>query len=239
MVAAVAYVLIGALLVHFYGDAPTVVSAMASVALVFVTAVLVNVTYNYASATKELVAAQENLVSAQQDQAGAQMDQVAAIDSQVDVLTHPILHLDIQVIERPTRRADVFAPVALEIFIENVGPAEADDIKFTKVDDFNFCVVLPTGTELHSFKELKIMQEGIKRLVPGQKKSLAMIFLEDNQETMVQMKIRPVKVALSYVKNARWGGREFVDSQLLDFPYYLGLVDLLDRMAQIKMKYVA
>jgi hypothetical protein len=122
--------------------------------------------------------------------------QASAITSEVAALTDPILLVDIQVVEIATQhtRANLPAkgvnrPVSLELFIQNVGLGEAFTIDFNEVEDFIFRRL--TGHEppesggraiiaFQHFNELAVIQNGIERLAPQQKKRLARIVLKDN-----------------------------------------------------------
>ncbi|MGB9211502.1 MAG: hypothetical protein WCB91_01185, partial [Halobacteriota archaeon] len=58
----------------------------------------------------------DNQLNATNKLVSAEEDQAQAINYEVEALTNPILLVDMQVIQRPTRRADVVVPVALEVF---------------------------------------------------------------------------------------------------------------------------
>jgi hypothetical protein len=126
-------------------------------------------------------------------------------------------------------------PVALEVFIQNVGAGEAFDIDFTQVEDFSFRML--TGHEPATsggraiiaelyFNERAIIKNGIERLAPQQKKRLARIVLKDNEGVIRQRLISKVRsVSLTYKKHSR--KEKISDSFNLDFSYYFELVDLL------------
>ena len=257
---AVVIVIVGIVTAAVGVVSPAFVSVIPAFALVFATGVLVLVTNNYVTATNELVTAQENMLStqkeqvfatsqsssAEQDQAIAtrklvlsQKEQVEAINSQVEAITDPILQVDIRVVERPTRRADVFAPMALEVFIQNVGPGEAFNIQFTEIDDFVY--YLNTGgpdsstPKPQKLSELKIMKDGVKRLAPQQKRTLARIVLDDNRGDYLGRSTHSVSITYRKLSSKD----EIPDSFTLDFPYYFELVALLDYEANVAMNYVA
>jgi hypothetical protein len=226
---------------------PAFVAVIPAFALVFATAVLVLVTNNYVTATNELVVAQENMLSTQNEQlsatnqlVSAEEDQALAINSEVGALTDPILQVDIQVAQRATQRAGVFVPVALEVFIQNVGSGEAFNIQFSEIDDFTY-FVNTTGDPDHSspkpqkFSELKTVKDEVKRLAPQQRKTLARIVLRDNNRDFLRRSAH--SVSIKYKKNSSTD--EVRDSFMLDFPYYFELVALLEYEANVAMKYVA
>ena len=202
---AVVIVIVGILTVIVGYVLPAFVSVIPAFALVFVTAVLVIVTNNYVKASNDLVTAQEKMLSTQNGQldatnrlVSAEEAQANAINNEVAALTDPILLVDMKVVEKivtqhtraglPPRGVSV--PVALEVYIQNVGPGEAFDINFTQVEDFDF--QMPKTKEAAEskgrstvaipqlFSELKIIKDGVKRLAPQQKKILARIVLKDN-----------------------------------------------------------
>jgi hypothetical protein len=224
---------------------PVFVSVIPAFALVFATAVLVAVTNNYVAATDELVVEQKKMLSTQNKQlnatgqlVSAEENQAQAINSEVEALTNAILLVDMQVIQRPTQRPEVVVPVALEVFIQNVGPGEAFDINFTKIEDFVFLVNTTQkkhgdGSTLSArhFNELKIMTDGVERLAPQQKKRLARIVLGDNVGGAREQLSFPRSLSLTYKQHSSTD--EIRDSFTLDFPYYFELVDLLDYEANV------
>jgi hypothetical protein len=245
--AALAIVIFGILTAVVGVVSPAFVAVIPAFALVFVTAVLVAVTNNYVTATDELVAEQKKMLSTQNNQltattqlVSAEEAQAQAINSEVGALTDPILLVDMQVIQRATRRAGVFVPVALEVFIQNLGPGEAFDIKFTEIDDFTYYIKTGDPTRSSSpkpqkFSELKIMKHGMKRLAPQQRKTLARIVLDDNNGDYLGRSTHPVSITCQ----KRSSPNEIRDSFTLDFPYYLELINLLHYEANVAMKYVA
>lgn len=127
------------------------------------------------------------------------------------------------------------------MFIQNVGPGEAFDINFTKIEDFIFLVNTTqkvTGDRstlnVQHFNELKIMKDGVERLAPQQKKRLARIVLGDNLGgAREHLRSFPRSLSLTYKQHSSTD--EIPDSFTLDFPYYFELVDLLDYEANVAM----
>lgn len=88
----IAYVVIAAFLVNLintYGNAAIIVSAMSSVALVFVTAGLVVATFAYTEAANRQAEAMNR-------QAQAQEEHVKATDRQVAALTDPVVFFGVE-----------------------------------------------------------------------------------------------------------------------------------------------
>jgi low affinity Fe/Cu permease len=234
---------------------PPLFSVIPAFALVFVTAVLVIVTSKYVEATNELVAAQREMQSIQDNQlaatnrlVSAEEDQAEAINNEVSALTDPILLVDIKVVEIVTQHTrgglpprGVSEPVALEVFIQNVGPGEAFDINFTQIEDFTFQMLRTqepaesksrSAAAIQHFNELKTLKDGVKRLAPHQKKRLARIVLKDNRgDTRQLLRSNTRSLSLTYKKQSSQA--EIPDSFILDFPYYFELVDLLFREQQV------
>jgi type III secretory pathway component EscV len=226
-------------LLYVTGSATLAMSAVASFALVFVTAVLVLFTYRYTEATTKQVevttqqvrvqmkqvSSLEQQAELQREQVEVQREQVEATNRQVKALTNPILNVDIQIIERPLQNVvGVPMPEALEVFIHNVGPGNACEITFDvkEKDDFMFFV----GQSFQNFKSLDIIRNGVKRLAPGQRRSLATIFLSpENRRDLAEMTGN--EVTLTY-KNTI--GDSFVESYLLDFSYNFELIKTLSNI---------
>ncbi len=226
-------------LIYITGSATLAISAVASFALVFVTAVLALFTYHYKEAatkqvgvTTQQVRVQMEQVSSlkeqaelQREQIRVQSEQVEATNRQVTALTNPILNVDIQIIERPMQNVvGLPMPEALEVFVQNVGPGNACEIAFhvKEKDDFTFDV----GQTVQKFKSLDTIRKGVKRLAPGQRRSLATIFLSSvNRRELSEMTGN--EVTLTY-KNAT--GDSFTESYLLDFSYNFELVKTLSNI---------
>ena len=253
---AVVIVIVGILTVIVGYVLPAFVSVIPAFALVFVTAVLVIVTNNYVKASNDLVTAQEKMLSTQNGQldatnrlVSAEEAQANAINNEVAALTDPILLVDMKVVEKIVTQhtraglppGGVSVPVALEVYIQNVGPGEAFDINFTQVEDFDF--QMPKTQEAAEskgrstvaipqlFSELKIIKDGVKRLAPQQKKILARIVLKDNVGDIRQLlRNNPRSISRTYKKQL--SKEKTPDSFILDFPYYFELVDLLLREQQ-------
>ena len=185
------------------GSSTLAISAVASFALVLVTAVLALYTHHYTEAANK---------------------QAEATNRQVDALTNPILNVDIHVIERSNvielPMENVVGvpptPVALEVFIQNVGPGNACEVTFDVKDNFTFVV----GGMFHNFNELNTLR--LKRLAPGQRRSLALIILSENADRINKLgEMTKNKITVTY-KNAT--GHSFPESFLLDFSYNVQLI---------------
>ena len=202
--------LAGATLVLDYltGSTTLAISAVASFALVLVTAVLAVFTYRYAEAANK---------------------QAEATNRQVKALTNPILKVDIHIIERsnvielPMENVVGVPPtqVALEVFIQNVGPGNACEVTFDVKDDFTFIV----GGIFQRFNSLNTLV--LKRLAPGQRRSLALIILSENEKRINDKNTNQMtrnEITVTY-KNAT--GDSFSESFLLDFIYSFELINAL------------
>jgi hypothetical protein len=189
---------------YIIGNATLAISAVASFALVLVTAVLALYTYHYTEAATK---------------------QVEAMNRQVEALTNPILNVGIQIIERTIQNVAGVA-VALEVYIQNAGPGNACEITFDvkEKDDFTFVV----GQTFQRFRILDTIRDGVKRLPPGQRRSLATIILSpDNVSRRDMGEMTKNEVMLTY-KNAT--GDSFTDSYLLDFDYNFELIKTLSNI---------
>jgi hypothetical protein len=216
--------LAGATLVLDYltGSTTLAISAVASFALVLVTAVLAVFTYRYAEAANKQAEATNRQVKAANKQA-------EATNRQVKALTNPILKVDIHIIERsnvielPMENVVGVPPtqVALEVFIQNVGPGNACEVTFDVKDDFTFIV----GGIFQRFNSLNTLV--LKRLAPGQRRSLALIILSENEKRINDKNTNQMtrnEITVTY-KNAT--GDSFSESFLLDFIYSFELINAL------------
>ena len=78
------------------------------------------------------------------------------------------------------------------------------------------------------------MNDGVKRLAPQQRKTLARIVLDDNTGDYLGRSAH--SVSITYQKHSSTD--EIPDSFTLDFPYYFELVALLHYEARVAMKHV-
>jgi hypothetical protein len=112
LVGVTAYVILGVALVTIYGNAALIVSLMASIALVFVTAVLVKATFAYTEVTNR---------------------QASAMNRQVAALTNAVVFFGIEEFE---------SSMVLQFFVQNVGPGIAYDVNFKVIKDSEAAILV-------------------------------------------------------------------------------------------------
>jgi hypothetical protein len=108
----IVYIVVNAALINFYGNAATIVSAMASVALVIVTAALVVATFTYSAAANR---------------------QAEATNRQAAALTNPVLFFGVEEFE---------TSMVLQFFVQNVGPGIAYDVNFEVIKDSESAILM-------------------------------------------------------------------------------------------------
>ena len=194
--AVIAYVVSTIALVSVYSNA--VVSTMASVALVVVTAALVYATFTYSEAASRQAEAMNR-------QARAQEEQKEAIDRQVAALTDPVVFFGEEEFETST---------ISQFFVQNVGPGIAYDITFKVLKDFK-SGVLVNGKKLSDSVFLK---NNLKTLGPSQKIPFALI---DSTKLKILFD-ETIEVEVSY-KNKLDAKNEFKQLFPMNFAYYRGI----------------
>jgi len=182
-------------------DTVTLLSIILSGALVALTAALVYFTSQYTKAAAT---------------------QAEAIDRQVEVQTSPLVYVDIQLVEHTSRDL-----VALELFIKNVGLGNACNIAFSIDDEDNF--VFLVGNVVHHFNEIRAKK--IKRLAPGQRKTLEFIYLPENNPDRVGgagEEINKRRTLTVTFENET--GKLLSEHYVLDFPYIFDLIGKLEHI---------
>jgi|BarGraNGADG00212_2_1021979.scaffolds.fasta_scaffold16125_2 hypothetical protein len=195
--AVIAYVVSTIALVSVYSNA--VVSTMASVALVVVTAALVYATFTYSEAASRQAEAMNR-------QAKAQEEQKEAIDRQVAALTDPVVFFGEEEFETST---------ISQFFVQNVGPGIAYDINFILIRDSE----IPILTQNRKLSDLAFINTPIKTLAPGQKIPFGVLDPRTNfyDET--------IEVEVNY-KNKPEAEEPFRQRFLIDFTYQKGMAQV-------------
>jgi hypothetical protein len=202
VIGVIAYVVISAVLVYLiniYGNAAIIVSAMASVALVFVTAALVFATYTYAEAS-------DRQAEAMNRQAQAQEEHVKATDRQVAALTDPLVFFGTEEVST----IDQF-------FVQNVGPGIAYDVNFKVMKDFDSAILLND----QKLSDLAFIKNTIKTLAPGQKIPFAIVNPHRIQNLIKEI----IEVEVSY-KNKLEAKGSFKKRFPMEFAYFEGMAQV-------------
>jgi type III secretory pathway component EscV len=223
VIGVIAYVVISAVLVYLiniYGNAAIIVSAMASVALVFVTAALVFATYTYAEASDRQAEAMNRQAQAQEEhvkatdrqaeamnrQAQAQEEHVKATDRQVAALTDPLVFFGTEEVST----IDQF-------FVQNVGPGIAYDVNFKVMKDFDSAILLND----QKLSDLAFIKNTIKTLAPGQKIPFAIVNPHRIQNLIKEI----IEVEVSY-KNKLEAKGSFKKRFPMEFAYFEGMAQV-------------
>lgn len=190
-----AYVVLGTVLVIIYGNAATVVSAMASIALVIVTAGLVVATFAYTEAANRQAEAMNR-------QAQAQEEHVKATDRQVAALTDPVVFFGVEEVS-----------MVDQFFVQNVGPGIAYNVNFEVIKDFDSAILVDD----QRLSDLAFIKNPLKTLAPGQKMSFAVI--KPFQENLFK---ETIKVKVSY-KNKLEAKESFEKPFPIEFAFAEGM----------------
>jgi hypothetical protein len=194
----IAYVVIAAFLVNLintYGNAAIIVSAMSSVALVFVTAGLVVATFAYTEAANRQAEAMNR-------QAQAQEEHVKATDRQVAALTDPVVFFGVEEVS-----------MVDQFFVQNVGPGIAYNVNFEVIKDFDSAILVDD----QRLSDLAFIKNPLKTLAPGQKISFAVI--KPFQENLFK---ETIKVKVSY-KNKLEAKESFEKPFPIEFAFAEGM----------------
>jgi GH24 family phage-related lysozyme (muramidase) len=222
VLAVIAYVVLTVVLAA--QNASIIVSAMASVALVIVTAGLVLATLAYTEAASKQAEAMNRQALAQEEQAKAAEFQVTALAEQVKAADRQVTALAEQVKAADRQVTALTDPVVFfgeeefesstisQLFIQNVGPGIAYDLSFKVIKDFEQAILVFN----QRLSDLAFIKNPIKTLAPGKKIPFAVL---DNSKSLLK---ETLEVEVSY-KNKPDAKEPFNQVFSIDFAYQEGM----------------